>query len=262
MDEFHFTDQRLFGLHTLPATETATRERTRVALAGADVTTVNAINLLYRFGYYLVEPVVIDSDEHWFSMLARGTYLRLPNSLKALRDLWWSGYYLEALAISRHILEGWVQVRYFDSHKGQVRAHAMATTRRDRVSFKDMFEFAAVGSYDVLYSIPSMMAHGGIAANMFREEHTGPTDVGRVIHGCEYDDTYSKYVLSVTLGIAYAFIRAAPTFFPSLPAVADAETLAARETFVGEYAREWYAQTRTVEQQDLFDRVLRPFTEL
>ena len=87
MERMSFSGEGYFNLEHIPATEEQVRAATggqhRIDLIVLD----NAIDLLLRLSYFNAEQVDVDSEDGWFHMFARNTYLRAPYTFKAIRDL-------------------------------------------------------------------------------------------------------------------------------------------------------------------------------
>ncbi len=214
----------LMSLEHLRETEAKACAYTTQQDAKGAATLTNLVNILFRLSYHCTEPAVDDSPDHWFLSIARCTYIRLPHTLHCIQDIWMRGRYLEAMILSRHLLEGLVALRYFHLHREMVEAHYTATSRSERISFWKMFEECAPGLYVKLYTNISDMAHGGAKSNVFQANSTS-TIPGDMLMGRHYDHERSGYVYVIVGIVSYGYLNYASTFFPSIDSDLDATTL-------------------------------------
>ena len=75
----------------------------------------------------------------------------MPYSFRAVSALAYRGYNPEGYVVLRHILEVFVQLRYFSIHRDLLRPHLEAKSAKGRVKFKTMFEEFSPGYYDDYY---------------------------------------------------------------------------------------------------------------
>lgn len=223
MDEYEWHDNRMSVQH-LRETEAQTCADTTEKDAKGATTLTNLINIFFRLSYHCAEPRVIDSDDDWFLSIAYLTYVRVPYTLHCIRELWMRGHYLEAVILFRHLLEGLVVLRYFQSRREKVEAHFTATSRKGTVSLRDMFDTYAPGLHDGLYRLVSECAHGKVAASMFQTEWASSTGK-EILMGREFHADPSGYVYVITGIVSYGYLNHASTFFPSMDSNLDAITL-------------------------------------
>ncbi len=215
MKEYHWNDN-LISLNFLLHSEEQAAKDTLSFLKEDSTEFINLVNIFFRLSYHCKEDVTPDSDEHYFLTEANLKYLRLPYSLHAIYDLWLKGYYLEAVLIYRHILEGIVSLRYFYSHKDKLKAHLGIITPRKRVRFHTMFEEIVPGFYERYYGrIFSDIAHGGPSTIAFRAKYSSPTN-GDIIMGCEFNLNHSRFVSRSTMLVSYGYLNYISVFFPSI----------------------------------------------
>ena len=215
MRKYHWNDN-LISLDFLLHSEEQTVNNTLSFLGEDSTEFINLVNIFFRLSYHYKENITPDSDEHYFITDASSKYMRLPYSLHTIHDLWLKGYYLEAMIVYRHILEGMVSLRYFYNHKDKIKAHLGITAPRKRVTFHTMFEEIATGFYKLYYGkIFSDIAHGGPSASLFRAEYFSPIN-GNIIMSCEFNLEHSRLVARPTMLVSYGYLNYISVFFPSI----------------------------------------------
>ncbi len=220
MSEYEWHDNQM-SLQHLRETEVKACADTIQQDAMGATTLTNLVNLFFHLSYHCTEPAVAGSPDHWFLSIANCTYIRLPYTLHCIQELWMRGNYLEAMILSRHLLEGLVALRYFHSRREIVKTHYMAKSTKGRVSFWRMFEECAPGLYDYLYRAISKMAHGGVEAHSFQTDRTSSTP-GELLMGRMFDVDRSGYVYVIAGILSYGYLNYASVFFPSIDSNLDA----------------------------------------
>lgn len=174
---------------------------------------IEIIDLLFKLSHFLNEDIGVESVDNNFQVLAYSSYLQIPYTLKSIHDLWIKGYYLESLTLLRHIVEGFVKLRYFINHRDEILNHINGN---NRVWFKKMFDEIAPGYYDFHYGkMLSDFAHGGFKAYMLRVEYHSQTE-GRVKAGCEFDFKISGIVIFQVLTFCFGYLNYVDEFFPTI----------------------------------------------
>ncbi len=224
MFEYEWHDNWMSLQHLRETEAKAYADTTHQDARGA-ATLTNLGNIFFRLSYHCAEPTVFNSPDHWFLSIAKCTYVRLPYTLHCIQELWMRGNYLEGVILSRHLLEGFVALRYFHSRREMVQTHYTTELWKERVSWRKMFEQFAPGSYDKLYSKLSNMVHGGIRAIPFQTDWDSSTP-GELLMGRKFDSDRSNYVYVIAGIVSYGYLNHASTFFPSIDSKLDAITIA------------------------------------
>jgi hypothetical protein len=220
MKEYFWFDD-MMGVEYLRETEDYTIKQTNEAYPEAPIHIKNLLNILFRFQYFLHDIGQAQPHRFQFEQQAYCTYIRIPYSFQALYNLWTRGYYLEASLVLRHIIEGFVQLRYFNNHLDQIEKHLHSDRARDRVSFRTMFEEIAPGSYKDFYgTLLSGLAHGGIAADMYKMKYTS-TSLDSIVQGCEFNEALSRFIIKNALDFGYGYLNYAHEFFSTLSKTID-----------------------------------------
>lgn len=183
----------------------------------------NLINMFFRLSYCCNEPAVTSQYDQYFLHVAAFTYYRLPYTLRSVQQLWMQGHYLEAVVLLRHLLEGLVALRYFDSRRDKVKAHYDFTSKNGKIQWKQMFDACAPGLYEY-YGRISNMAHGGLRANDFWTYETSQTQPG-ILVGSKFILDLANYVYVHAGIVSYGYLNHVSTFFPSVDSRIDATTL-------------------------------------
>ncbi len=191
---------------------TVAHARTHQVAPGIRTTARPAIECLLR----LVDCTGRQSEDPKaaaFEWWAHTAFLSAGHTCVAIDHLLHSAFYLEAAILLRHLTELVAQLRYFENHKDQVQRHMTATSARDRVNFKTMFDESAPGYYERYYSLASGFAHGGLAASLLRVRHHSPTSAN-VTFGCQFDEDRCTLVANSWVAILHGLLS---SFDPSFP---------------------------------------------
>jgi len=152
------------------------------------------------------------------------------------------GHYVEATTITRHLIEVSAQIRYFAAHRCELLPHLGATTRRNRVSFRTIFDAVMPGYYDSSYRTTSNIAHGGLAMGAFLGYYPEPDDPRRIDGGlrliAEFDADAGSYVFNHSFVLALAYLNRVGSYFPEYAATVDEETEEMRRSLLTRL-REW-----------------------
>jgi len=168
-----------------------TQAITQAKFAGAAEHYPRALDVLLRLPSFCGSSSTPDDD--WFPWWCYTQYCAVGSSTVSLFDLWQRGFYVEAAVLLRHVLEIFVQVRYFHSHRSALRLHLKG---EKRVVFKTMFEALAPGYYDRYYGkMLSGVAHGGLPSTTMRLD-LSKGQRAPVIRGCSYNETMATWVLN------------------------------------------------------------------
>lgn len=123
------------------------------------------------------------------------------------------GSYLTASLVLRQSYEILVQCKYFHDHPELCQKHLIAQGSRDRVSFKKMFDEYCPGFYGDYYGkMLSGMAHGGIAAGIFRSRYKTPAQ-GIVLKGFKFNSKFFEVLTAQMVPILHGFLSHYPIFF-------------------------------------------------
>lgn len=270
MENFIWTDKKFIDYNFVMDTELKNVSYTQSVSGDNSIIVRNAINLLLRMSYFIDEKNISpNTPQGWFQLHAFSIYSRLAYAIKIIFELWLRDYYQESSVLLRHILEGFVQVRYFYNHPDKVELHLTSTRNRDRIKFKDMFEECAVGSYEKIYGDLSNFAHSGLGSLMTRMEVYTDSSKNRVKVGCEFDKTLADYIIEQIIDYCYGYINYADVFFPSMikeiQTFSDSSTteeiLTYRDMFLQEIKNRLNKPLATKNQQDFFDNIMKPLIE-
>jgi len=219
--------------------------------------------LLLPYAIQTAEEKNDDSSESMFRFWVFDRYVQAPYSFRALLILWERGYYAEATPVLRHILETFIQIRYFLDHRDRFQKHVLATTQRERVPFYDMFEEFSPGYYHKHYGRwLSGVSHAGLAALVFSEfiPPAEPSGTGTQVpkSGCEFSEKNFSWLMNQTLPLVYGYLNYFPMCFKTVPD-ADIET---RRTAAMKQLEEWEsgyrkAHPRAEEWLNLMDKIVR-----
>lgn len=135
--------------------------------------------------------------------------LKLPYSVRAVTILLERGFYLESALIVRHILEVFVQLRFFNKYKNRLNKYVL---KKDKITLKTMFSEFNLELYSKMYYALSEAAHGGFGSTVYRTIYQSPIE-GRTIMGSEYNEMFSNYLLNQLAPLIYGILNFIPLFF-------------------------------------------------
>ena len=171
------------------------------------------------------------------------------------------GSYLTASLVLRQSYEILVQCKYFHDHPELCLEHLTSHSSRDRVSFREMFDEYCPGFYGDYYGkMLSGMAHGGIAAGIFRSTYETPVS-GVVLKGVRFDRKSFEGLIAQMVPILHGFLSHYPVFFPNNTLSNRSEDLATYESALDWTTTELYefskrAKTERLRQWTGFMRML------
>ena len=140
------------------------------------------------------------------------------------------GSYLTAALVLRQSYEILVQCKYFHDYPELCLKHLTAQRSHDRVSLKKMFDKYCPGFYGDYYGkMLSGMAHGGIAAGIFRSTYETPVS-GVVLKDFRFDRKFFEGLIAQMVPILHGFLSHYPVFFPN-------NTLSSRSGDLATYER-------------------------
>jgi len=198
-----------------------TRETTISHLAGVAEHYPKTLDVMLRLPYFTGHPAPApnpdtpDAEYLWWCL---DHYVGLGYSCSALFGLWQRGFYAEAAVVLRQVLEVFVQLRYFNERRSELRAHL---TNVRRVRFRKMFDALSPGYYEKYYGqMLSGVAHGGLPSAALRLDLNKPG----YSPGCKYDEQTATWVLNQLTPLLFGLLHFFPIFFPGFEGAADDET--------------------------------------
>jgi hypothetical protein len=187
-------------------TEQEARCATRADFADSDWRFGTVIDEMLKLAHFEGPLEPVSTEFGAFQSYARFQYIQSTYTLFSTYRLWQIAYYPEALALLRHLLEVFVQIRYFLRHPDRLARHLSER----RTTFRKMFEEFSPGSYDALYGrFLSNIAHGRSALPFRGEQVNMPDEPGRIafraIQGAKYERRFAAAthfcLTGVTLGL-------------------------------------------------------------
>lgn len=175
-----------------------------------------------------LEPAT--TDDGCFQSYAYFQCQQTPFTLLSAYDLWRRASYLEASVLLRHLLEVFVQLRYFQNHPDLCMNH-VTEQPKGRVRFVTMFDELAPGSYDLAYRKLSVIAHGNMNLG-FRGDlsaattATGAEHIVPVFVGAQFERDRAILVHAFYIIVMIGFINYYQRFFPKNTIAGDAELVA------------------------------------
>lgn len=214
--------EKLFGLEHLIASEEKTKHDTRIRLRGNYEHLPEIIDTLFKMPYFIGSDENSEAERGLLQTFCHTHYIQAPYTFWTVYDLYEKGYYLEGVILFRHLLEAFVQMRYFDRYPEQLMNHIC---NKKRVSFRSMFDEYSTGFYSHYYGAQlSGAAHGMIFKSIYRFNRISPSDT-RTVMGCEYNEDHATYLSNGIVPIIFGFLNLFEKFFPNNTLNDDQEAL-------------------------------------
>ncbi|MDO8733775.1 MAG: hypothetical protein Q7K21_01270 [Elusimicrobiota bacterium] len=175
----------------------------------------NIINTLFAINYCHGNLDDVETQSGVYQSFCCNRYITLPYTTWSIYSLWIRGNYLESVILFRHILEMFIQFKYFGIYPEKLGPHIAAKTSKDRVSFKNIFDEFSEGYYTKYYGrLLSSCAHGGIMSTYFRVDHH-PRSGGKVYTQNEYVQEKAGYIMNQLFIILLGYLYLFPIIFPT-----------------------------------------------
>jgi hypothetical protein len=167
------------------------------------------LNCLFQVVYFVGEEEDIDSDDGYYMAFAHNQFLKIPYTIRAISILTERGFYLESAQLVRHMLEVFVQLRYFNKYRDKVNKYVL---KKQRIQIKTMFYEFNPELYSKMYFALSEAAHGNFGSSIYRTSYKSATE-GTTIMGSVYNEMFSNYILNQLIPLVYGLINFIPIFF-------------------------------------------------
>ncbi|MFC5529791.1 hypothetical protein [Cohnella yongneupensis] len=198
------------GIEFIEKTEYETIHISRSYLKGIHENVPNIIDTTFKLAYFTGDLGNVETPEGTFLSICKITYMQAPYTFWALYNLYEKGYYLEAINLYRHLIEAFIQLRYFYKYPSKLEEHIKQTKR---INFSAMFNEFSAGYYKRYYSNQlSEAAHGFIFKHMHRVD-LDPSGKRRTVMGSQFDVDRATYVINNTIPLLFGFINWFPKFF-------------------------------------------------
>lgn len=199
----------LMSFDYLIKTESETIEISNNNLSGWFNNYAAFIDCLFKVVYYVGEEKDVESNEGQYMAYAHNQILKLPYTIRATSILLKKGFYLESALLVRHILEVFVQLRFFSKYKERVNNYVL---KKEKITLKTMFNEFNPELYSTMYWGLSEAAHGGFGSTVYRTKYKSSSD-GVVMMGSIYDELFSNYLLNQLIPLIYGIVNFIPIFF-------------------------------------------------
>ena len=167
------------------------------------------INCMFQVVYYVGEEKEIESDDGYYMAFAHSQLLQLPYSVRAVSILLERGFYLESAQLVRHILEVFVQLRFFNKYRERLNKYVQ---NKEKITLKTMFNEFNTKLYSTMYFALSEAAHGKFGSTVYCTIYKTPTE-GTTIMGSVYNEMFSHYILNQLIPLIYGIFNFIPVFF-------------------------------------------------
>jgi len=200
----------LFGYDHFSSIEKRTYQKSIKQFPWAAKDIPNLIDLLCKLRYFFGNPppIELESSLHWF---CAKHFIHAPYTLKAINDLFFTGYYLETLILARHLLEAFVRMKYFKKFPEKLEPHL---NNKMRITYKTMFNEFSPEIYESWYGDQlSDAAHGVYFKEILQTDRSDNNNL-KVINGPEFDIIASDYALVWIFSLFLAFLKSFFLCFP------------------------------------------------
>jgi len=198
----------LFNLSYLIKSENRTRRQTQKMLTGVHANFPKIINTFFKLLHFIGELELPESDRGVFQSVSATHYFQAPYTFWILYDLYEKGYYLEATILYRHLVEAFIQIRYYDKYPAKI------VKQLKKKNFKIMFDEFAPGYYEITYGpLLCDAAHGSRFKDFCRFERKSPT-VGRTRTGCEFNAFLTTFVINQSIALLFGYLNIFGNIFP------------------------------------------------
>ena len=197
----------LFNLSYLIKSENRTRRQTQKILAGVHANFPKIINTFFKLPHFIGELELPESDKGTSQSISATHYFQAPYTFWILYYLYEKGYYLEATILYRHLVEAFIQIRYYDKYPAKI------VKQLKRKNFKIMFDEFAPGYYEKTYGLLCDAAHGSRFKDFCRFERKSPT-VGRTRTGCEFNAFLATSVINQSIALLFGYLNIFGNIFP------------------------------------------------
>lgn len=196
-----------FNLRHIIESEARTQTTTRKTLQGIRDNIPDIINLLCKSAYFFGELDDVNTSRGYHQSMCCTHYFQIPYSFWVLYDLYEKGHYLEANIIIRHLVEAFIQIKYFNKYPERVEKQFI------RKNFKAMFDEFAPGYYEDYYHLLCDAAHGVLFKDLCRVDRKVKPE-GRVRMGCEFNVFFATAVINCCVVLLYGFLNIYEVVFP------------------------------------------------
>lgn len=201
----------LYGIEHLIESEEKTSAVTSNCLKGFAEHYLIILDVMLKFPYFSkLEEITTLTGE--FQSIAMISYIQAPYSFRSMYGLYEKGYYIESLLIYRHLIEAFIQLKYFHKYPQKLMEHIKQTKR---VNFSVMFNEFSPGYYKRFYCGQlSEAAHGLVYKDIHRVERFSK-DTARTIMGCEFSEVRASHVMNQIVALMFGYINNFRNFFPN-----------------------------------------------
>ncbi len=201
----------MFSIDSFLELEKATIDKTRKELPGIAGTYPQIIDALLRIPQLILhrDPDLELKENTAFYYIH---YLQAPSTTRVVFQCFETGHYLEALILMRHLLEAFIQMRYFRRHPQGLVQHVIS---KKRVSFRTMFDEFSPGYYQKYYGQQfSEAAHGMGMKFALRTIGEISPDGGSFHLGTRYNVDKATYVINNLTAIISGYFNQIDELLP------------------------------------------------
>ena len=215
-------NENLFCTKDIILIEDSTQAST-IANGGFIANFPSFLDTLLQLHYFSDREYDVETANGHFKSWCYHQYFRIPYSFRSIYILFERGHYLESLIIVRHVIEVFVQLRFFFKYPERLYPHLSNPNKR--VSFRKMFDEFSSDFYSKWYiKHLSSWAHGGVGVLNFRFNLHSSENV-EPVYGTPYDEFNAGIPVVNLIAFMYGYINFFPVFFPDFESQANSTFL-------------------------------------
>lgn len=199
----------LFGIKHLIISEKHTANISEQTLKGIFLNYPKIIDVFLKLPYFVGELDSSDTEKGAVQATCQVQYSQSPYTFWSIYSLYEKGYYLEGIILYRHLLEAFIQMRYFNKFPNKLKDHVLQVKR---VTFSAMFNEFSPGFYKRYYSNQFSEAVHGL---WFKDIYRNDRENNRIIMGNEFNEEAASYIMNLSFPLLYGFLNWFERFFPN-----------------------------------------------
>ncbi|MGG1675033.1 hypothetical protein ACIFOT_04685 [Neobacillus sp. NRS-1170] len=198
----------LLGVKHIVKSEETVKEFTRNYLKGIHDNIPKIMDVFFKLGHFFGKTADVETYEGAAQSICKLQYLQSPYSFWSIYNQFEKGYYLEAQVLYRHVLEAFIQMRYFHKYPSKLIDHINGSKR---INFSVMFNEFSPGFYKLYYRKHiSEAVHGLAIKDFYRVDRLN----NRTIMGLEFNVDVASSIINQFIPLLFGFLNGFTLFFP------------------------------------------------
>lgn len=204
-----FYMSELLSLPLIVHSEKVTVGATRNLFKGTYRNIPEILDVFFKLSYFIGETEDPETDKGGIQSVNRLQFIQSPYTFWTIYNLYEKGYYLEGIILYRHLLEAFIQMRYFNKHPQRLEQHIQGIKR---VNFSAMFNEFSPGFYKPYYQKQlSEAVHGVLFKDIFRVDR----EEKRTRLGSEFHVDHATFIMNYCVPLILGYFNWFEHFFPN-----------------------------------------------